>query len=322
LGVALSTAALVACSPKDAGGSSDAAAGEAGVVDDGASAYPALDAALPPLSGIRLANWSPDAPAIDFCLAPHGTTQFRGPLLGAMFDAELDAGISEEGGLPGVNYPQVSSYLYVPAAQYDARIVAPGSPDCSVGVLTPDDTNVNVVLNGEGTMATLALIGDVMPPKSEPSVTLTSFRDDFATNLADTGIPFMPTRFINASPSTPSISFGSGDLADFDYVQYFAGVPFGEAGDQQEADNTEGTPPAPVTLDPNGYLPLGGIALGNLSVHAYRAKTDLAVAQNVSVPPGIVMTIVAVGDTHLQILQCFDSAGTAGLLSTCSIISM
>jgi hypothetical protein len=269
--------------------------------------------------GIRLANWSPDAPAIDFCLAPHGTTQFRGPLLLAELQGELEAGIAGDAGLPGVSYPQVSSYLYVPPGRYDARIVAPGSPDCSVGVLTPDDTNV--VANDAGTMTTLALIGDVMPPKSEPSVTLTSFRDAFETMFADSGSLFTPTRFINAVPSAPSITFGTGDLADGDFRQYFAAVPFGQAGDQQETQNTEFIPPDPITLDADGYLPLGQILPENLSVHAYKTKTDLAVAPN-AVPPGIVVTIVAVGDAQVQILQCFDSAGTAGLLSACSIISM
>ena len=31
-------------------------------------------AAAPTLAGVRFANWSTDSPAVDFCLAPHGSS--------------------------------------------------------------------------------------------------------------------------------------------------------------------------------------------------------------------------------------------------------
>src|SRR6202030_1440041 len=65
-------------------GSPDATTGDA--------ATGPLDAEPPPLpfALVRVANWSPDAPGVDFCLAPHGTTAFVGPLLGTQ-SALLDA---------------------------------------------------------------------------------------------------------------------------------------------------------------------------------------------------------------------------------------
>jgi hypothetical protein len=57
------------------------------------------------LALVRLANWSPDAPGVDFCLAPHGSSLWSGPVLsGALGVAALgtvtvvDAGIPTDSG--------------------------------------------------------------------------------------------------------------------------------------------------------------------------------------------------------------------------------
>src|SRR5580658_9937302 len=67
---------------------------------------------------IRFANWSPDSPAFDMCIAPHGTTSFQGPLLSA-----LAAATGSDAGSAGLAFPLVSAYTLVPPGQYDARIV-------------------------------------------------------------------------------------------------------------------------------------------------------------------------------------------------------
>ena len=58
---------------------------------------------------------SPGAPAVDFCLARHGTTQFTGPIL------------ANAGRAAGLSYATVTRYFDVDAARYDVRLVAPGA---------------------------------------------------------------------------------------------------------------------------------------------------------------------------------------------------
>src|SRR4051794_33848387 len=68
---------------------------------------------------IRVAHLSPDAPAVDICVAQHGTTAFSGPFLAA-------AGMKT-----GLTYGQVTNYMEIAPAQYDVRIVAPGAKNCA-----------------------------------------------------------------------------------------------------------------------------------------------------------------------------------------------
>ena len=93
--------------------SSSDASSDAASSDAGSAATDAAAAAL-----VRVAHLSPDAPAVDFCIAAHGTTSFSGPVLKG---ASLTAGLS---------YPSVTQYLPVPAGQYDVRLVAPNAADC------------------------------------------------------------------------------------------------------------------------------------------------------------------------------------------------
>ena len=67
---------------------------------------------------LRIAHLSPDAPAVDVCIAPHGTTDFAGPVLAGA------------GAASGLSYGNVTKYLDVEAIQYDVRVVAPGAANC------------------------------------------------------------------------------------------------------------------------------------------------------------------------------------------------
>jgi hypothetical protein len=66
-----------------------------------------------PTAHVRIAHVSPGAPAVDFCLARHGTTRFTGPLLAGA------------GRAAGLSYATVTRYFDVDAARYDVRLVAP-----------------------------------------------------------------------------------------------------------------------------------------------------------------------------------------------------
>src|SRR3954464_10543682 len=68
---------------------------------------------------VRVAHVSPDAPAVDFCVAAHGTGNFTGPIL------------TQNGHLTGLAYGNVTRYFDLGAEQYDVRLVAPGAADCA-----------------------------------------------------------------------------------------------------------------------------------------------------------------------------------------------
>jgi hypothetical protein len=302
-----------------AAGDAGASVAEAGV--EGASldvAAPAVDATTAPLAGLRFANWSPDAPPVDFCLAPHGTTDYRGPLLRAKLEALEDGGGLDDAGLPGLAFPQVAAYLFLPVGRYDVRIVAAGSGDCTVGVIAPDATDLAPLL--ERTMTTVAAVGDVDPPANAPPIRIASYQDDFEAQL-DSGAPIVPLRFINAMPSVPKASFGRGTIAGASWLQWFVDVPFGQAGTLQEALTVESGGPPSAEVDGNGYALVASLSYETLSVHAFQTRTDLAVATGVSVQAGVVVTVVALGGSPAGILECFDNAGSAGLLAACNVLT-
>jgi hypothetical protein len=271
-----------------------------------------------PLAGVRFANWSPDAPAVDFCLAPHGSGAFRGPMMHAALAALDEAGVVDAA-VPGLSFPQVGSYILMPLGQYDARLVAAGSPDCNVSVISPDDTKV-APLERE-TMTTIAAVGDVSPKAGAPGIGLVSFRDDVLAKL-DGGQPVVSLRFIQAAPALSAASIGTGRIANGSFLQWFVGVPFGQASNEQEAQATEtGTTPT-TFVDPDGYDLLSTLSSATISVHEFKARADLVVARNVTAAPGTVLTMVLVGTpSSLQLLECIDDAGTVGLLSACQIVS-
>jgi hypothetical protein len=76
---------------------------------------------------VRVAHVSPGAPAVDFCLARHGTTQFTGAILAGA------------GRAAGLSYATVTRYLDVDAARYDVRLVAPGAASCAQPLAGLDD---------------------------------------------------------------------------------------------------------------------------------------------------------------------------------------
>src|ERR1700677_1906860 len=103
------------------------------VGDDSGDVF--ADAEALPVASLRIAHVSPDAPALDVCVAPHGTTAFQGPLI-AQLAASLGLGVLQDGGNEndaghvGLSFPQVSAYVSLAPGQYDVRLVAAGAPSC------------------------------------------------------------------------------------------------------------------------------------------------------------------------------------------------
>jgi hypothetical protein len=242
----------------------------------------AVEGGAAPTARVRVAHLSPGAPAVDFCVAPAGSGEFAGPVL---------AGAGAATGLP---YGSVTKYLDLEAIQYDVRLVAPGSADCSttLGGL-PDFTNLPAL--PAGASATIAAEGHV---NGTVPFGLTAYIDD-----SDVTFGKAKLRFIHASPGTPAVDVGLGGGALFTPV--FAAVAYGSSG--------------------TGYVETAPIDHGEISARASGTTADVISIKPVAVPAGTIATAFAIGEignphTPLDVLLCIDNAASADLLSACKTV--
>jgi hypothetical protein len=274
----------------------------------------APDAEPPPLpiALVRVANWSPDAPAVDFCLAAHGTTAFQGPLLGHA-SALLDAAA------PPLGYPDVSAYVQVPPGQYDVRAVVAGASDCSAGI-GADLTSAPSL--GIGTFATLALLGKAQggaPGSGGAKLQLAAFVDEGVSSGK------VALRFVNAAaaPEMGSADFGTG-TAGASFKPISKSVAFGAVGAIPDAGGVDGG----IKADSHGYAIVPALASATLSAHATGSATDAVVARGVTIAAGAVVTAALLvapavtddGGATFQLLECVDNAGTVGVTGSCTVI--
>jgi hypothetical protein len=286
----------------DATAPADATAGDVQVAD---AAPPPL-----PIGLLRLANWSADAPAVDFCIAVHGTTAFSGPLLGQA-SAQLDAATLM------LNYPLVSAYLQVLPGKYDVRAVVAGAANCATGV-GPDLTSP--IAFSIGTFATVALIGRAHGGASTP-LQIASFVDE---GVGGGSAKKVALRFLNVTSSIPAADFGTG-VAGTSFKPIFTGAAFGASGSIPDAGGADGA----VTGDSLGYALLSPLASATVSAHASSTATDAIVAKGVVIAGGAVVTtalldstaVSADGGATFQLLQCVDNAGTVGVAGSCGIMA-
>ena len=268
------------------------------------------------LAGIRIANWSPGAPAIDFCIAPHGTTAFQGPILANTAPALVDAGTCPPG-LVGLAFTEVSSYSLIQPQQYDVRIVVAGATSCFPGII--DGTALPKL--SASAFETVALIGDTTATGSAPGQQVTGFLDDWTPAPAGVAL-----RFIHAVPSLSALDFGTGTGSSFQTL--FPSVAFDSA--DKTAMGLEG---GAAAVDSNSYTMLPELSSVPLSARVHGAVAvdggavqSVAVAPNVSAAAGSVLTIVAIGpvgdgDAPASLLECVDNAGTACTFANCTVIS-
>jgi hypothetical protein len=300
----------------DATAAADAETADAEPFDAGteASGEGGDEPAVPPVrSLVRLANWSADSPAVDFCLAPHGSGTFQGPLLAARTASMGDGG--PVGALP---FPQATPYLLVDPAQYDARVVAAGSADCATSI-----TDGALSALSSGGLMTIALVGAANPQNGEASLEILGFTDELKSSLAGA----LAIRVINAHVDlAKGVEVG---LLNPLLTPFTSGaIPFGSAS----------VAPSVTNSDSNGYVVQ--IPLVNQIVAARAAAptllgapmhTIVAQAPNISLAPGNTVTFVVVdskgqpgpdgGSVLGQLLECVDTAGTASLVGACKAIS-
>jgi hypothetical protein len=304
-----------------------------------------VDAAPPPpQTYLRVAQLAPDLPAMDVCVAPHGTTTFQGPLVGQL-GQQLAADAGADADASGLTYAQVSAYLPLAPGQYDVRLVAAGASSCTplsrpdadggeVDAGGPHDAEPNdgsapeeaaadvgstaltdttdLPLLRLNTYATLLVVGESSPSGKDAALRLSVIPDDAV--LAGAGAML---RGVNAVPSVLSLDFGLESPAQ--WAPLLVNVKF--AGASQRAAPGDGT------VDSNGYLPIAPFSpTQELSARTSAdAATNTAVADGVEIDMGSIATVIAIGgktgDTmhRPSLLVCIDNQPSGGLLSDCSV---
>jgi hypothetical protein len=311
-----SSALAVACTISSTtvdGSGSDSGAGDTSTTDsgsdggtDGDDGAAEAEAAPPPQTSVRFANLSPDAPTIDFCIAPHGTSSFQGPVIAL---AAADAGA---GGVSGLDFEQVTTYFATAPGQYEVRLVAAGSADCSTALQgTTDATSLPSL--AQDAYTTIAVLGDLAAAGNDPTLALHAYADDTTAPANQAAL-----RFLHAAPSLPALDFGSGSLGSADFQALFTQAQFGVLGTQSSSDAG--------TVDTNGYVGIAPLASEEMSAHTSTGATsDAFDGANVSANVGNVITIFAVGaktgdSSHPPVLLlCFDNAVTTDVLANCSV---
>lgn len=239
---------------------------------------------------LRLAHLSPDAPAVDVCLAPAGTQAFGAPLLRSL-------------GAPGFTYPQVTAYVDLPPASYDVRVVHASTGSCATPAI-PDTTGLVVAPD---LTATIAAIGDLEPAGAaahDPALRLAVFPD--TTTVAGGQIAL---RVVHASPGTAPVDAGVGTGASFQRL--FAGIAFGKVAVHPPLDN--------------GYLDAAPLAGAAVTARLAGSATDALTIPHVSLEAGSITTVFAIGGktgqaaNPLRFLVCSDNRPADGLLASCAI---
>jgi hypothetical protein len=300
----LDASSLPDVKPAEVTDASDAMVVEAAVEAEAAP----VEAAGPPQSFVRIANFTPDAPAVgfDFCLAPSGTTSWVGPLLGQDLPP---ASLGQGGGPNGIQFAAVSAYFPVTPGQYDLQLVQAGATSCATGVIPVMSGVPALTANAYTTFAT---IGDVNPTDDDAAMKVAAFADDVTVASGSTSL-----RVINAIPSVAAIDVGTGSLRNDDFTAIFTLVPFGAPG-MTLADG--GAP------DFNGYVTLSPMSGALFSAHQSSVGTaDLATATNVSLKAGSVTTMALINGKNSgpppQFLVCTDNGAAVGSESPCNVVA-
>ncbi len=129
----------------------------------------------------------------------HGTGAFEGPILAANAASIDDAGASTPARVRSLS-PRRPRICCSTRRQYDARIVAAGSVNCSTGIA--DATNLPALASGG--LETLALVGAADPQHGEPRLQLVGFVDELKNSRQDA----LLIRVINADADLPKVEVG------------------------------------------------------------------------------------------------------------------
>jgi len=231
---------------------------------------------------VRVAHLSPGAPAVDFCLAPHGTASFTGPILAGA------------GRAAGLSYATVTRYFDVDPARYDVRLVAPGAADCKQPLAGLDDFTKLPELTA-GASFTVAAEG-TLGGQGDAAFTLRGYADDAEPAAGQAAL-----RFLHASPGTPAVDVGAGGGALFAPV--FTNVAFGAAASVATA------PLADALLSARAHGSSDDVlAIAHAALPAGTIATAFAIGQ------------LGVAATPLRVLLCIDNGEPNGVHSPCTVV--
>lgn len=268
------------------------------VCNDGAAPAGALTpcSLLPERAFVRVAHLSPDAPAVDICLRPASSSSW------AVTPVLRGAGVAS-----GLSFAQVTRYLALVPAQYQARLVAPGSTTCLVALGGLPDVTLPAL--AAGTRVTVAASGRL----TGSGATAFALRP-LADGNTRPALGRVHLRFAHLSPGAPNVDVGVVSGATFSPV--FANVPYGSVANPAGSE--------PVT----GYLPSAPLANATLQVRAAGTPTAVLTLPGVNVPAtvsrGTSVTFFAIGlvgaagNQRLSALACNDRTPATGLLAPCT----
>ena len=252
-----------------------------------------LAGSAPDRARVRIAHLSPDAPAVDVCIAEAGSGTWGDPLLRRL------------GAATGLAYAQVTTYVELPTRAYDIRVILATATGCGAGAV-PDTLNVTVTPKLTATIAAIGIIDRSGPAANDPAFRLQVLVDEPTVAANKTKL-----RFFHASPGTPAVDVGLGTQASF--VKVFANVSFGQTAP------TNGT-----SLSTNGFVETNPLT-AHVTARIANATTDALVIPSVTLAANSVATAIAIGGktgTHanpLSVLLCSDTAPANGLLAACSV---
>jgi hypothetical protein len=260
---------------------------------------------------------------VDLCLAAHGTTAFQGPLLAGVVASQQDAGALEDAGDAVLSFPNVGAYFDIAPGDYDARIVAAGSLDCSVGIGA--DSTALPELEADA-FATLAVVGEADPSGGAPALGMVGFQDEGPRAFApDTGTPPLAARFVNAAAGEARVS---ASIATRGPGTFTLVAPFGGIGGYGPGELGADDPP----IDADGYASWQ-VSTSATVTCAVPGQPGILATGTLNDPGGAILTLVLVGSASappaadagpagsFRLMECQDNAGTVGLLSRCRAVS-
>jgi hypothetical protein len=201
----------------------------------------------------------------------------------------------------GLQYPQVTTYVELPPARYDVRIVRAGDPSGCANAAVADTAGVAVDKGVTATVAAIGVLDRSGAAAHDPGFRLAVFADATSTSAGKGKL-----RFIHASPGTPNVDVGLGVGHGFQRV--FANVAFSTFGTN-------------APLDSLGYIEASPFT-APVTARLAGATTDALTVPSVTLAAGQIATAFAIGNktgsaaNPLRVLLCDDRKNT-GLLTAC-----
>jgi hypothetical protein len=260
-----------------------------------------------PVSGVaqvgafRLANLSPDLPAVDYCFRMATDGIFQGPQMKA---------VGVPGGIVYANPArQVSNYLILVTGSWVLRIVQANAADCTVP-LVPDQT---VVISADS-FSTVAVVG-VAGSTDAPHATYT-WANDQSAPASQAMVRFVNAALSSATAAAPPLDGGTGAPGSFQKI--FPAVPYPGPAIPSATVNGNGyaaVDPALLTPTSTFSACIAGAAPGPLTCPISQA------VGGIGLPAGYTGTAFAVGGTPTapaRLLFCLDNSWpAASFFATC-----